>query len=478
MPTFIARLTNQGLALYNGAVASGVPVQLTSMGVGDGNGNPVTPSPAQTALVREVYRGYLSGLDIDETDPTLFFAELVIPPNVGNFAIREVGIFTVDGTLFAVANFPDTYKPVEADGSTRDLAIHFGIKLSNSAAITLVVDVNIVTATRAWVISTVTPALLLPGGLTNQVLAKESNADGDFVWVDLGEINVTVDTIEEPQTLAAGQTLVTMAITSTRGLAVYIEGVRLRRGAGVDDWQIADGGTSLTQIVLGKSYPNGSRITTTQNEPAGAQRAPLEQLENLADIPNKPLARQNLDVYSREESFQRTPAGAILHFGQLNAPTGWLKANGAAVNRITYAALFASIGTTFGVGDGVLTFNLPDLRGEFVRGFDDGRGVDPSRFLGSPQSSQNLAHSHTSVIAGVADHNHTTGIYTRLLRPPYVGSLTGYDTNDSGVEQAVGVGDSIDMSPAGAHTHTITINDAGGTEARPRNIALLACIKH
>lgn len=78
--------------------------------------------------------------------------------------------------------------------------------------------------------------------------------------------------------------------------------------------------------------------------------------------------------------------GMVLAYAKNTAPTGWLKANGAAVSRTTYAALFANIGTTFGVGDGSTTFNLPDLRGLMVRGWDDGRGVDVSRVFGSEQA--------------------------------------------------------------------------------------------
>ncbi|WP_336145552.1 phage tail protein, partial [Klebsiella pneumoniae] len=76
---------------------------------------------------------------------------------------------------------------------------------------------------------------------------------------------------------------------------------------------------------------------------------------------------------------------------------------GAAVSRTTYAALFAVTGTVFGVGDGSTTFNLPNLRGEFVRGFDNGRGIDTSRVFGSAQSG------------AVESHNHTNGAYDRLL---------------------------------------------------------------
>jgi microcystin-dependent protein len=86
--------------------------------------------------------------------------------------------------------------------------------------------------------------------------------------------------------------------------------------------------------------------------------------------------------------------GQVAAFAMATPPSGWLKANGAAVSRTTYAALFAAIGTTFGEGDGSTTFNLPDLRGEFVRGWDDGRGVDSGRGFGSYQGHTLGSHNH------------------------------------------------------------------------------------
>ena len=81
------------------------------------------------------------------------------------------------------------------------------------------------------------------------------------------------------------------------------------------------------------------------------------------------------------------PVGSVYTFAGSTVPTGWLKCNGALLSRTTYAALFAVIGTTYGAGDGSTTFALPDLRGEFVRGVDDGRGVDAGRVLASFQQS-------------------------------------------------------------------------------------------
>ena len=89
-----------------------------------------------------------------------------------------------------------------------------------------------------------------------------------------------------------------------------------------------------------------------------------------------------------------TPSGIIQTFGSVDAPNGWLKCEGQAVSRTTYASLFAAIGTTFGSGNGSTTFNLPDMRGYFARGFDAGAGVDPGRVFGSAQTDAFQGHWH------------------------------------------------------------------------------------
>lgn len=163
------------------------------------------------------------------------------------------------------------------------------------------------------------------------------------------------------------------------------------------------------------------------------------------------------------------PAGSVMHFAMESAPTGWLKANGAAISRTTYSDLFSAIGTAFGTGDGSTTFNLPDLRGEFLRGLDDGRGVDSSRILGSSQSSQNLSHTHTGTAASSGAHTHNTTV------PQPTGGGIASSTTTSGYSASVPT--YYTTNSAGAHSHSLTINADGGTESRPRNISLLICIK-
>ncbi|GAA0625873.1 MULTISPECIES: phage tail protein [Thalassospira] len=86
--------------------------------------------------------------------------------------------------------------------------------------------------------------------------------------------------------------------------------------------------------------------------------------------------------------------GSVSAFAMPTPPTGWLVCDGSAISRTEYADLFATIGTLWGAGDEVSTFNLPDLRGEFLRGFDAGRGVDEGRVFGSFQGDQMQGHEH------------------------------------------------------------------------------------
>ena len=105
---------------------------------------------------------------------------------------------------------------------------------------------------------------------------------------------------------------------------------------------------------------------------------------------------------------QAVPTGSVHLMASTTPPSGYLKCNGAAVSRTTYADLFAEIGTAFGAGDGSSTFNLPDLRGEFVRGWDDSRGVDSGRNFATTQSSQNKQHNHSASTSSISpsSHNH------------------------------------------------------------------------
>ena len=134
------------------------------------------------------------------------------------------------------------------------------------------------------------------------------------------------------------------------------------------------------------------------------------------------------------------PTGSVFTMATTTVPSGYLECDGAAVSRTTYADLFAAIGTTWGAGNGSSTFNVPDLRGEFVRGWDNGRGVDDSRTFGSFQADEFRSHTH-----------------------PYDASRGGSDYGGA--------------NPASGSPSSGTTGSAGGAETRPRNIAMMYVIK-
>lgn len=153
------------------------------------------------------------------------------------------------------------------------------------------------------------------------------------------------------------------------------------------------------------------------------------------------------------------PSGAVMAFAMNSAPTGWLSADGSAVSRSTYAALFAAIGTTFGSGDGSSTFNLPDLRGYFLRGAGtNGDGTAAGTF-GEKVADDVKPHSHA-----ITDPGHFHGISTSGSAGTAY-ATTGGATNVSNTR------------PTDTATTGITINNSTGAETRPKNIALLYCIK-
>ena len=159
------------------------------------------------------------------------------------------------------------------------------------------------------------------------------------------------------------------------------------------------------------------------------------------------------------------PVGAVIHVAMTSAPSGYLKANGAAVSRTTYADLFAAIGTTFGSGDGSTTFNLPDLRGEFVRGWDDSRGVDSGRLLGSSQigtlSGGDFDGLSTQTAGSVGPTNPNSGR-----------TWTGLDN----INPASYPNTYLATGIAGTVFYPSTTPQFFGA-TRPRNVSLLACIK-
>lgn len=157
-------------------------------------------------------------------------------------------------------------------------------------------------------------------------------------------------------------------------------------------------------------------------------------------------------------------AGTIADFAGATAPAGWLVADGSAISRSTYAGLFNYIGTTHGVGDGSTTFNIPDCRGEFRRGLDNGRGIDTGRKLGTAQANQNASHQHFVVNLDSGPSAYPNPLVTAA------NTVTAKDAS-GGYELYI-----LSGSATAANAGLSSLS--GGTETRPRNKAYLTCIKY
>lgn len=246
--------------------------------------------------------------------------------------------------------------------------------------------------------------------------------------------------------------------------ANYISELVETNPTGSDPASSSDDHHRLIKKTLRQSFPNVSGpVTATHLQMSGVSPVFTGTPTAPTPAPTDPADR----VATMGAIAYAAPTGACMMHAGVNPPAGWLKRNGAAVSRTTYAALYLVIGATYGAGDGSTTFNLPDSRGAFDRGWDDGRGLDPGRPFGSGQSGQNQSHLHTGstnfdgnhqhVITGAQQINGAGGAVSRMA------DLTGTFLTDFG---------------NGAHSHAFTTALSGGNESRPVNVAFLPCIKY
>ncbi|AZD27958.1 phage tail protein [Pseudomonas chlororaphis] len=152
MADYYTLLTNAGIAYETACKAAGVPIKLSQISVGDGGGAVYNPAATDTALKREVWRGPLNALFQDEKNPSWLMAEVTIPPEVGGWYVREAGLWTDTGILYAIVKYPESFKPVLAtSGSGKEFYIRSIFETSNASLVTLLIDDTVVKATRAWV---------------------------------------------------------------------------------------------------------------------------------------------------------------------------------------------------------------------------------------------------------------------------------------------------------------------------------------
>lgn len=348
---YYAVLTNVGAAKLANATALGAQVEITQMAVGDGNGVLPTPNPAQTALVHELRRKPLNSLSIDPNNANQIIAEQVIPEDEGGWWIREIGLFDKDGDMIAVANCAETYKPQLQEGSGRVQVVRMILIVSSTAAVTLKIDPSVVLATRQYVDDQI---IQVKSYVDQKMAAHVAAADPHKQYAPkespalTGRPTAPTAEGKDSSTQIANTAFVQAAIAALVGSS-------------------PEALDTLNELAaaLGND-PNFA--TTVTNSLAGK----MDKSANGSDIENVSVFLQNLSLGEGSA----LPVGVPVPWPAATPPTGWLKCNGAPFSAEEYPELAKAYPTN----------KLPDLRGEFIRGWDDGRGIDSGRGILTAQS--------------------------------------------------------------------------------------------
>lgn len=464
MADYYTLLTNAGIAYETACKAAGLPIKLTQISVGDGGGAVYNPAATATALKREVWRGPLNALFQDEKNPSWLLAEVTIPPDVGGWYVREAGLWTDTGILYAIVKYPESFKPVLAtSGSGKEFYIRSIFETSNASLVTLLIDDTVVKATRAWVMSYLAEELGKLDGKQSVRVAASTN----IVLNGAQQID-GVAVIAGDRVLVANQTL-----AKDNGLWIVANG----------DWGRASDANSSAKVTPGltvmveEGTANGDslwHLTTNAPITLGTTALTFKMLAGRTGIAAGTYKSLTVDEYGRataganpetlagfgiKDSYTKAevealiakasalPVGSIVAFPVEASPPGFLELDNSVKSSATYPDLSAYLGGKFNKGDeGVGNFRLPEARGEFLRGWDHGRGVDAGRGLGSWQADDNKSHIHGTTYDVIADIFMAGDVRRNYLQQ--------YNNTDDVVTKA-----------------------SGGAEARPRNIAVMWCIK-
>lgn len=204
---FYTILTNTGKAKIANALPTGAKVNLTKLKVGDSNGAYYNPSESQTDLVHTVYTCSVTSVEADKNNPSWITITAAIPSDVGGFSIREVGVFDDKNSLIAIGKYPETYKPVASDGSTKELYIKMTLEVTNASSVDLKIDPTVIIATKKDI-----------NNLQEKI--KENTAQLSDIVLDIKELGAIGDGNSHPlsekfTTLASAQAIYPCATALT-----------------------------------------------------------------------------------------------------------------------------------------------------------------------------------------------------------------------------------------------------------------------
>lgn len=291
MADYYTLLTNAGIAYETACKAAGVPIKLTQISVGDGGGSVYNPAATATALKREVWRGPLNALFPDEKNPSWLLAEVTIPPDVGGWYVREAGLWTDTGILYAIVKYPESFKPVLAtSGSGKEFYIRSIFETSNASLVTLLIDDTVVKATRAWVMSYLADELATLDAKQSVRVATTGNIVLSAAQAIDGIAVIAGDRVlVKNQTLAKDNGMYLVANAAWVRTKDADSNLKVTSGLTVSVEQGTTQSDTIWQLVTDGVITLGTTALTFQNITAGF--APLKS-PVLLDSPTAPTAAQ------------------------------------------------------------------------------------------------------------------------------------------------------------------------------------------
>ena len=307
-------ITTAGAAKLAAATApGGRKVNITTMAVGDGGGKLPVPDAGQTGLIHEVWRHALNKISQDKRNSNYIIAELVIPPEVGGFWMRELGLYDDAGTLIAVANMAESYKPALAEGSGRSQTCRMVIIVSSVTSVALTIDTTTVMATQDYVDDKIAEheqsrrhpdASLTAKGFTQ--LSSATNSTSETLAATPKAVKVAYDlangkyTAQDATTARKGLVQLSSATNSdSETLAATPKAVKVAYDLANGKYTAQDATTARKGLVQLSSATNSDSETLAATPKAvksaydNAEKR-LQKDQNGADIPDKRLFLRNI----------------------------------------------------------------------------------------------------------------------------------------------------------------------------------------
>lgn len=533
MADYYSIITNRGKELEAEALASGRLIVLTHFVVGDSNGKQVRPDPAQIRLINETYRGDIAELVVSPEQSTQLMAKIVLPTGIGGFTVREVGLMTDAGELYAVANCPSIDKPVGGVS----VNMQFRLAVSDTSNITL----NVATGDGLFLRIDQNLKEIKARGAEAQKTSRESIGvlDGTTQQRGLVQLNSNVNSTSETQAATPAAVKIVMDNANARlakdrngadipNVALFLQNLGL-----VDTIKLAAGALPITggnlkgQISFSFSQPrNDANHLIYSNDDSGILACGYGYYRGRFDIhfydekgawisnPVSILPNGDCNFVNVFDNGQRVyspnnpppdsyPVGAPIPWPSDTIPAGYARMQGQNFNKSSYPLL--AIAYPSGI--------IPDMRGQTIKGkpdsgravlsqeqdgikshshsasaantdlgtkattsFDYGTKTSSSFDYGTKTTSNAGAHSHRTKIAYGGGGSTTVTANAGATSSWATDTIesAGAHTHTVGIgahTHTVGIGAHIHNVVLGSHNHAITVNAAGNTENTVKNTA-------